>query len=65
MKLKLERYTLYGKALYRPMCETSNLFLQLQRSYKSRTKPMFTKREVEVLKKLGYEIELCVPPEET
>lgn len=57
MKIKLQPRVFYGKSLYTPMCDTSRLLLKMQRS-RSGAKPMFTKKEIGVLKDLGYEIEL-------
>ena len=63
-KLKLERRTFYGKPLYRPMCDVSKALITIQRAY-NRKNPMFTKKEIETLKGLGYEVEVTVPPDES
>lgn len=54
--MKLQPRRLYGKLLYAPMCDTSRLFVSLQR--RKSVHAMLTKRELEIIKQLGYEIEM-------
>lgn len=57
MKIQLKVRKLYGKLVYYPLDSLGLLVAGLHRD-KRAAKPSFTKKEVEVLKKCGFEVEL-------
>ena len=57
MKLTLEPRTKYGHLYYYPMCETSRALVTLNRDKRSKQKVLL-KREVEMLKRIGFEVDL-------
>lgn len=53
MKIKIRKRIHAGKALYSPACEISKEILKLCRKAK-----VFTQKDIDILKKLGFELEI-------
>jgi hypothetical protein len=52
MTLKVKYYQVYGNETFYPACETSELFAKLLKQ------KSLTRKNIEVIKKLGYTIEV-------
>ena len=55
MKIKLIKTQKFGRTDLKPGCETSQIFLDLISS--ARKRAIFQEHDIELIKKLGYEIE--------
>jgi hypothetical protein len=55
MKIKLIKTQKFGRADLKPGCEISKIFLELISSARKRN--IFQEDEIELIKKLGYEVE--------
>ena len=59
-KIKLTLKSVYGRNLYYPIDELGLLLSRLNRS--ERRKSSFINRDIEILRKIGYEIEIVRDP---
>lgn len=56
MKIQVQPRRNYGKVLYKPMCEMATLFASLHR--RRNCNQMLTKREIDIIQKLGFIVQM-------